>query len=96
MSEARRERIERKLRERLEAVHVELRDESHKHVGHAGAASGAGHFRALIVSPRFRGLSRVAAQRAVYAALEDEMDAAIHALSIRALTPEAWQKQPLR
>ena len=91
MSEDRRERIERKLRERLDAVHVEVVDESHKHAGHAGAASGAGHFRALVVSPRFEGLSRLAAQREVYAALGEEMGPEIHALSIRTATPEAWK-----
>jgi len=92
VSEGRRERIERKLRERLEALHVEVVDESHKHRGHAGAASGAGHFKALVVSPRFEGLSRVAAQRVVYDSLSDEMETEIHALSIRALTPEAWRE----
>lgn len=87
----RRDRIERKLRERLEAEHVELLDESAKHAGHPGAAGGGGHFKALVVSERFQGLSRLAAQRAVYAALADEMEGAIHALAITALTPERWR-----
>jgi BolA protein len=90
MGEDRRARIERKLRERLLALHVEVVDESHLHVGHAGAASGAGHFRALVVSSRFAGLSLVAAQRLVYEALADEMESAIHALSVKTLTPERW------
>lgn len=89
MSE-RRDRIERKLRERLEAVHVEVADESHLHAGHPGAAGGGGHFRALVVSPRFEGLSRVAAQRVVYQALADEMEGEIHALAMRTLTPAQW------
>ena len=63
------------------------RDDSAAHAGHAGAASGAGHFRAFIVSEKFEGLSKVAAQRLVYAALDDEMGSAIHALSIRTETP---------
>jgi len=86
----RRERIEAKLRERLEAAHVEVIDESHLHAGHAGAASGAGHFRTLVVSERFAGLGPVQAQRLVYDALSDEMGAEIHALSIRTLTPDRW------
>ena len=88
MSEERRARIEAKLRERLAAERVELLDESHLHAGHAGAASGAGHFRATIVSERFAGLSRIAAQRLVYQALEDEMGEHIHALAMRTLTPD--------
>jgi BolA protein len=87
----RRSRIEAKLREGLDALHVEVVDESHLHRGHAGARGGAGHFRATVVSGRFAGLSRVAAQRLVYAVLADEMGPEIHALSVRTLTPEQWQ-----
>lgn len=85
--EARRARIEVKLRERLEATEVRVIDDSAAHAGHAGAASGAGHFRAFVVSAKFEGLSKVAAQRLVYRALDDEMGTAIHALSIRTATP---------
>jgi len=88
VSEERRARIEDKLRERLEATEVRVVDDSAAHAGHAGAASGAGHFRAFIVSKRFEGLSKVSAQRLVYQALDDEMETAIHALSIRTGTPD--------
>ena len=86
----RRQRIESKLRERLEAVHVEVLDESHLHAGHAGAKSGGGHFRATIVSERFQGLSAVAAQRLVYEVLAEEMSGEIHALAMKTLTPDKW------
>ena len=87
----RRDRIEQKLRDELEAVFVEVIDESHLHAGHAGARSGGGHFRATIVSDRFEGLSPVAAQRVVYAALQDEMGGEIHALSMKAVPTSKWQ-----
>ena len=87
----RRARIEQKLRERLPACHVEVVDESHLHVGHAGAAAGGGHFRALVVSQRFQGLGLVQAQRLVYEVLAEEMEAEIHALSVKTLTPERWR-----
>ncbi|NNL85332.1 MAG: BolA family transcriptional regulator [Myxococcales bacterium] len=87
--EERRARIEAKLRERLAATYVSVEDESHLHAGHAGAQSGAGHFAAEIESERFRGLTRLAAQRLVYEALEDEMPRAIHALRIKTRTPDA-------
>jgi BolA protein len=90
----RRERIEQKLREALEAAHVEVVDESHLHAGHAGARSGGGHFRAVIVSARFAGLSKVQAQRLVYQALSDEMRGDIHALSMTTFTPEQWRARP--
>jgi len=88
VSEERRARIEEKLRDRLAAAHVEVLDESHLHAGHAGAASGAGHFRATIVAACFEGLSRVEAQRLVYQALDDEMGTHIHALAMRTSTPD--------
>jgi BolA protein len=81
-AEERPARIEALLRERLGATHVEIVDESHKHRGHAGAASGAGHFRVTVASPRFAGLSLVQAQRLVYEAVAEMMDTDIHALAI--------------
>ncbi|MDP6977535.1 MAG: BolA family protein, partial [Myxococcota bacterium] len=53
----------------------------------AGAAGGGGHFRVRIVSSRFEGMNRVAAQRLVYGVLADEMKSEIHALSIDARAP---------
>ena len=82
-------RIER-MREKLaalEPVALEIRDESHKHVGHAGAKSGMGHFDMTIASPAFEGKSTLERQRMVYTALGDMMHTDIHALSMRALTP---------
>ena len=46
------------------------------------------HFEALIVSDAFRGLSRLARHRLVYAALGDRMRAEIHALSMTTITSE--------
>ncbi len=88
----RRARIEAKLRDGLDAVHVEVADESHLHAGHAGAASGGGHFRAVIVSGQFDGENAVQRQRRVYAVLAAEMGHEIHALSMRTLTPEQWRE----
>ena len=76
------DRIEKKLRQELDATHVEVEDESHLHAGHAGAAAGGSHLRAVIVSDRFSGLSRVQAQRLVYSILDQEMGGEIHALSM--------------
>lgn len=83
--------IESRLRESLAATHVEVVDESHLHAGHAGAKSGGGHFRALIVSEQFAGLSRVKAQQLVYGVMGAWMGKEIHALSMQTLTPEEWR-----
>ena len=86
----RRSHIEARLRAELGASHVDVEDESHLHAGHAGAASGGGHFRVAIVSDRFAGLSRVARQRLVYDALAALMKREIHALAMQTFTPEEW------
>lgn len=81
------ERIYQRLAS-LTPENVVLEDESAQHAGHAGAASGGGHFRLTLVSSQFRSLSTLARHRLVYAALGELMQREIHALSITALTPE--------
>ena len=66
---------------------LEVIDDSHRHVGHAGARDGRGHFTVRISSEAFAGLSPLARHRAVYAALGTMMDSDIHALSIQASAP---------
>ena len=77
-----------RMRDRLQAALapdvLEVVDDSHKHVGHAGARDGRGHFSIEIRSEAFVGLSSLARHRAVYAALGDMMTTDIHALSIHA------------
>jgi acid stress-induced BolA-like protein IbaG/YrbA len=48
------------------------------------------HFEAVIVSPEFRGRSRVQRHQLVYRALGDRMREEIHALSMQTHTPEEW------
>lgn len=81
--------IEAKLTEALQPARLQILDESSQHQGHAGwREGGETHFYVRIVSPDFRGKSRVARQRAVYAVLAQEMAAQIHALRLETLTPE--------
>ena len=80
------------IRERLTAAlapeDLEVEDVSHEHAGHAGARDGRGHFNVLIVSDAFDGQSLLKRHRLVYNALGDAMETDIHALSIRASTPD--------
>ena len=80
--------IRRALEAALAPLSLEIEDESHRHAGHAGAADGRGHFRVDIVSAAFAGLSPIARHRAVYAAMGELMTTDIHALAIRARTPD--------
>jgi len=88
-----RDEIEKRLREALDATHVEVIDESHLHAGHAGAKDGGGHYRAVIVSDRFEGLNRVKAQQLVYGVLGDWMGKEIHAMSMKTFTVAGWGQE---
>ena len=79
------------IRERLAPLapeSLEVFDDSRDHEGHAGAAGGGGHYQLVIVSKEFAGKPAVARHRLIYQALSDLMPARIHALAIRAYTPE--------
>ncbi len=81
-------RIRDLLTTALSPLSLEVVDDSHKHAGHAGARAGQGHFSVDIVSAAFAGRLPLARHRLVYAALGEMMQADIHALSIRARTPD--------
>lgn len=72
-------------------VALDVSDDSHKHIGHAGARDGRGHFSVDIVSDAFTGMRPLARHRAIYAAIGEMMSTDIHALSIRASTPNEAQ-----
>jgi BolA protein len=84
---ARVERIRELLQAALNPSLLEVNDDSHLHVGHAGAASGGGHFSVKIVSERFEGLRLVMRHRLVYDSVQGMMHTDIHALAIAALAP---------
>ena len=79
--------LEARLRERLRPSQLQVIDESADHAGHVGAnGTGFGtHFRVRIATPMFEGLSRVQRHRLVYDALQDYIDAGLHALAIEPL-----------
>jgi BolA protein len=81
MTEAIRERIVAALQPQS----VEVIDEGHLHVGHAG--EGQGHFRVRVTSQAFAGLMPLKRHRRVYDAVGDLMGHGIHALAIEAHAP---------
>lgn len=75
----------RLVTERLQALnptHFEIIDESHLHAGHAGAKDGASHFRLIIASDQFEGLTTLAKHRLIYEHIQDLIPHPIHALAI--------------
>jgi len=84
-AEQRRESIRARLFDGLALSTCEVEDESALHAGHAGAASGGGHFRVRLISDVFEGKNRLQRHRLVYDCLADMMDKDIHALAIIAI-----------
>jgi BolA family transcriptional regulator, general stress-responsive regulator len=82
------DRIRSKLTSALQPTRLVIRDDSHRHSGHAGARpEGETHFHVEIVSPLFQGMGRVARQQRVYQVLAEELAGPIHALSLVTRTP---------
>ena len=81
-------RIEAVLSDAFSPTHLQVKDQSHLHAGHAGAQDGRGHFDVRIVSQVFAGHPALARHRMVYTALGDLMETDIHALKIHARTPD--------
>ncbi|HET6656147.1 MAG TPA: BolA family protein, partial [Gammaproteobacteria bacterium] len=76
------ERIRSRLEGAFAPVALEVRDDSHLHVGHPGARSGMGHFHVNIVAERFRDVPPLERHRLIYTALDDMMKTDIHALTL--------------
>ena len=82
------ERISRKLHDAFAPAEVEVRDDSARHAGHAGAREGGeSHFDVRVVAAAFEGLSRLERQRRVNAILAEELSGPVHALSLRLAAP---------
>src|SRR4051812_43665805 len=87
------DRIEGKLKDALAPSHLEVINESHMHSVPKGSET---HFKVVVVSSRFDGLSAVKRHQLVYGTLADEMQQkpGIHALAITSRTPAEWSDSP--
>lgn len=83
------ETVEARLREKLAPAHLEVVNESHNH-----SKGSDTHFKVVIVSPAFEGVSSVRRHQLVYGALGDLKAHGIHALAITSRTPEEWAASP--
>ena len=71
---------------------LDIRDDSARHAGHAGARSG-GHYQVTVVSAAFAGCTPLQRHRMVYQALEPLMGRGIHALNITARAPQGADRR---
>ncbi|MDB4307907.1 BolA family transcriptional regulator [Gammaproteobacteria bacterium] len=88
MTAERVEMIRERLTNNLHPTKLDIIDESARHAGHAGAASGGGHFIVTISASVFKDKTLIQRHRLVYDAVDDIMHSEIHALSIQAKTPD--------
>ena len=89
--------LERTIREKLTSAFapeaLEIVNDSHRHAGHAGSpGTGESHFTVKVVSAAFAGKSRLERHRLVNDALAQELAHGIHALAIKAMTPEEYSR----
>lgn len=84
-------RIRNLLTDTFAPTYLEIIDDSHRHSSHAGSRpEGETHFRVILASEHFKGESRVARQRKVYAALQQLLATRVHALQLTLFTPEEY------
>jgi len=75
----------------FEPAHLEVLNESHMHSVPKGSET---HFKVVIVSARFDGLSAVRRHQLVYGALAEELRSGVHALAITSRSPAEWAQLP--
>lgn len=83
--------IESKLHSQLAPQHLEVVNESHMHSVPKGSET---HFKVVVVSSRFDGLSAVRRHQLVYGALAEELRSGVHALAITSRSPDEWAQLP--
>lgn len=86
----RNQRLNDKLSKELSPAFIHIEDESGNHSVPEGSGS---HFKVVVVSQVFEGLTKIARHQKIYATLTDEFKSGLHALSIRAYTAAEWEKE---
>ena len=86
-------RIEGRIQEAFEPLHLEVRNESTMHNVPPGSES---HFRLLIVSSIFEGKSPVQRHQSVYRTLAEELAGPVHALGLQTFTAAEWDQEQRR
>ena len=84
--------IKNRLQKQMNLEHFEIKDFTGRHLNHK-LNEGGFHLEAVIVSKEFVGKNLIDRHRLVYESVGDLMKHEIHALSMKTLTPEEWEKK---
>lgn len=85
------DRIRSLLEGRLSPLFLDIVNESDQHSVKPGSET---HFKIVVASAEFEGKSRLERQRAVNAALRDELDKGLHALTMSTFSLAEWELAP--
>jgi BolA family transcriptional regulator, general stress-responsive regulator len=82
--------IEQQLRGGFSPFFLEVANESSQH---SVPPNSETHFRVVLVSAMFDGISRVARHQQVYGLLAPQLDGPVHALALHTYSPAEWQQK---
>ena len=82
--------IENKIADGINALHLEVVNESNNHNVPPGSES---HFKVVLVSNDFEGQNLVARHRTVNKLLQEELSGKIHALALHTYTEAEWHER---
>jgi stress-induced morphogen len=86
-----------KLKQGLDAEHIEIIDNSWMHAGHVAMAdtpvSEGTHLQIAVVSAQFEGISLLSRHRMVHQLLKSDFAGLLHALELKTYTPTEWTAQ---
>lgn len=88
-------KIENSILQKIsQAFQPELLDLVNESSDHRVPENSETHFKLILVSEKFRGVSRVQRHQQVYALLEEERRWGLHALALWIYSPEEWAQLP--
>ena len=86
------ENMEAKLTNAFNPVHLQVLNESSMH---SVPKNSETHFKVVVVSDAFEGVSLLERHRQVNKVLQEELNTGVHALSIVSKTPKQWTTTPV-
>lgn len=84
------EEIEKRLKRSMDINHLEILDDTEKHINHKTFERGA-HLNAVIVSSNFNQINLLERHRMVYTALNGMIKNEIHALGLKTYSLDEWK-----
>ena len=75
--------MEKALKQVFQESEIVIVNDSEAHRGHGGYSDGETHFKLIIKSPKFIGMSRLQRHRTVHQALGRDIISQIHALELQ-------------